>query len=176
MNLRQRLRSEESGGVLIIGLLTLLVLTAIGSMATRSSVMENEIAINDRNATEAFYATERAVTQAENKLKEFRDIDHFFHDWGPGLHDLVLNPGLDDAPDDGTVSTELENNYGVVLGTGSSPDVIAQHYPDDEPPRYSVWVAEDRESLNLTGVNAHRFHLFTTAGHGSGFYKHRFPN
>ena len=62
--------SNNRGATLIIGLLTLVLLTLIGIAATSTSRMEVQIAGNDKMFKEAFYAAEFGLTNGENTLEE----------------------------------------------------------------------------------------------------------
>jgi Tfp pilus assembly protein PilX len=61
--------SNNRGATLVIGLLTLVLLTLIGIAATSTSRMEVQIAGNDKMFKEAFYAAEFGLTNGENTLE-----------------------------------------------------------------------------------------------------------
>lgn len=168
MNIRQPLRSHEYGGVLITGLLTLTVLTAIGFMATRSSVMENEIASNERGYKEAFYASEVAVKNGEEEIKEMEDPD-LYKKKGRGFKGQVLSGENDMPTNKPEMIDETDQDFHITglppTGTPSDP-IVPQQYA--EPPRFTVWnmYKTDHDSIGKgtnKGVN-----FFTVVGHGTG--------
>jgi Tfp pilus assembly protein PilX len=65
---RAPLRNRR-GATLIIGLLTLVLLSLIGIAATTTSRMEVQIAGNDKMYKEAFYAAEFGIIQGETALE-----------------------------------------------------------------------------------------------------------
>jgi type IV pilus assembly protein PilX len=92
--------SNNRGATLIIGLLTLVLLTLIGIAATSTSRMEVQIAGNDKMFKEAFYASEFGLTNGENTLEALLsrvDLDegsvpgHYGQDTQPAWHDLLWN-------------------------------------------------------------------------------------
>ena len=58
-------RKHQSGAVLIIGLIMLLVLTLIGATSMGTSTLEEKMAGNTRDRTIAFQAAESALREAE---------------------------------------------------------------------------------------------------------------
>jgi type IV pilus assembly protein PilX len=73
---RATLRNAQ-GATLIIGLLTLVLLSLIGIAATTTSRMEVQIAGNDRMYKEAFYAAEFGITQGETVLESLLSRTEF---------------------------------------------------------------------------------------------------
>jgi type IV pilus assembly protein PilX len=63
--------NNNRGSVLVIGLLTLVLLTMIGMAATTTSSIEVQIAGNDRAYKEAFYAAEFGLSIAERTTRGF---------------------------------------------------------------------------------------------------------
>jgi len=60
----------EKGSTLVIGLLTLVLLSLIGISATSTSRVEVQISGNDKAAKEAFYAAELALTTGETTVED----------------------------------------------------------------------------------------------------------
>ncbi|MGE3537586.1 MAG: PilX N-terminal domain-containing pilus assembly protein [Candidatus Tectimicrobiota bacterium] len=60
---------QEEGAVLVIGMLTLALLTIIGVAATNTGSLESEIAGNEKTYTQAFYAAELALASGETVLE-----------------------------------------------------------------------------------------------------------
>jgi Tfp pilus assembly protein PilX len=91
---------NNRGATLVIGLLTLVLLTLIGIAATSTSRMEVQISGNDKVVKEAFYATEFGVTRGEMALEalttrldlnEDNVAGHYAQDTRPAWHDLQWN-------------------------------------------------------------------------------------
>ncbi len=61
---------NQNGSVLVIGMLTLAILSLIGIAATTSSSIEAELSGNDRVHKEAFFATEFSLTVGEEAIQE----------------------------------------------------------------------------------------------------------
>ena len=72
----------ESGAALVIVMMTIALLTALGSALTLATIAETAIAANYRDASEAFYAAEAAV---EFAMQEVATVS----DW----RDVVAAPG-----------------------------------------------------------------------------------
>lgn len=68
---RARLLSNNQGSVLVIGMLTLILLSLIGVSATTTSSIEVQIAGNDKAAKEAFYAAELGLSMGERTTQAF---------------------------------------------------------------------------------------------------------
>lgn len=64
---------NEHGTVLVIGMLTLVMLTLIGVAATRTSSVESEMSGNEKTHQEAFYAAEAALITSETVIRSFRN-------------------------------------------------------------------------------------------------------
>ena len=60
---------NEKGSTLVIGLLTLVLLSLIGIAATSTGRVEVQISGNDKAAKEAFYASELALTTGETTIE-----------------------------------------------------------------------------------------------------------
>ncbi len=73
---------RDSGVALVIVMMTVTLLTALGSALTLATIAETAVAANYRDATETFYAAEGAVEFAMQELAVVSD-------WG----DVVTAPG-----------------------------------------------------------------------------------
>ena len=60
------LQRQETGAALVIGMLTLALLTVIGVAATNTGTLESEIAGNEKAHQQAFYASELALVAGES--------------------------------------------------------------------------------------------------------------
>lgn len=66
--MKGKILRNEKGVVLIVALMLLLVLVVIGISAISTTTFENNIAGNERVATDAFYASEAGVQLGLNQL------------------------------------------------------------------------------------------------------------
>ncbi len=89
---------NQNGSVLVIGMLTLAILSLIGIAATTSSSIEAEISGNDRVHKEAFFATELGLTVGEEVVQDMikrQDFNegttdgHYGEDEQPVWSDLI---------------------------------------------------------------------------------------
>ena len=89
---------NQNGSVLVIGMLTLAILSLIGIAATTSSSIEAEISGNDRVHKEAFFATEVGLTVGEESIQDLikrQDFDegtiagHYGEGEQPAWNDLI---------------------------------------------------------------------------------------
>jgi type IV pilus assembly protein PilX len=96
---RATLRNSQ-GATLVIGLLTLVLLSLIGIAATTTSRTEVQITGNDKMYKEAFYAAELGLTQGEAALEallsraafnEASIVGHYAQGDRPALGDLQWN-------------------------------------------------------------------------------------
>ena len=84
---------NDRGSVLVIGMLTLVLLSLIGVSATQTSRIEVEISGNDKAHKEAFFAAELGLTSGENTLEglptrlafnETTTVGHYGEGMAPG--------------------------------------------------------------------------------------------
>jgi Tfp pilus assembly protein PilX len=68
---------HETGSTLVVGLLTLILLSLIGVAATTSSRTEVEVAGNDKTAKEAFYAAELGLATGEGVVESMANRVEF---------------------------------------------------------------------------------------------------
>ncbi len=62
---------NEHGSILVMGLLTLTILTLVGMAATTGSGIESDIAKNEKSAQQAVYAAELALVMGEKTVDGF---------------------------------------------------------------------------------------------------------
>jgi Tfp pilus assembly protein PilX len=77
--------NNQSGSILIIALLMMIVLTLIGIASTTSSTLENSISGNKRGATDAFFAADGGIEAARANQANFT--------YPSGSYTLVPNNG-----------------------------------------------------------------------------------
>ena len=75
---------DEQGFALVIGLLILVVLTVIGTIALRTTSLELSISGNDQRQKKAFYAAEAGIEMGRAALNALKEED-------TGYWDLVLS-------------------------------------------------------------------------------------
>jgi hypothetical protein len=108
-NLFSRIKTEETGSVLILSLLILMVLTLLGISASNTSVFEYKIASNDKYRDMSFYNADGGI-YATAKL-----IGEAITDSTDPVHDAVIYP-----TDDG--STVAGDFYNEVMGYKAPED------------------------------------------------------
>jgi len=72
--MKQNIRIDERGMVLILALILLLVLTLVGISAISTTTFETGISGNERIGTDAFYASEGVIQISLDQLPETRPI------------------------------------------------------------------------------------------------------
>ena len=150
--------SNNRGATLVIGLLTLVLLSLIGLAATSTSRMEVQISGNDKLYKEAFYAAEFGVTRGETVLEALLsrvDLNegsvngHYAQGDQPAWYDL-------DWTDDDSVQL--------------SPDSIPSGMKVAAPPRYTIEQRNFTRDSLTRGIGAptgvYRFNV-TARGVGS---------
>jgi type IV pilus assembly protein PilX len=153
---RATLRNTQ-GTTLIIGLLTLVLLSLIGIAATTTSRMEVQITGNDKMYKEAFYAAEFGITQGETaleallsraELNEGSVAGHYAQDTRPALEALQW------------ISTDS-----VQVPVASLPTEL--HVA--APPNYTIAQRRfTRDSLVLHGTAPTGVYQFRVAARGVG--------
>ncbi|MGD8560143.1 MAG: pilus assembly PilX N-terminal domain-containing protein [Gammaproteobacteria bacterium] len=120
-----KLKSNQSGSVLIVSLLILLVLTVIGTTSLNETVMEEKMASNFQKGNIAFQAAESAINNTFIKLSQSRDlveqaetvrpvIDEPDQNW-PRNEDCILANGSVCDPEENT--THYNTGEKVMLDT-----------------------------------------------------------
>lgn len=115
--LRQK---RQSGTVLVVAMVILLVLTLLGVTALNTTTLEEKMAANHQETKRAFQAAESGLTTA------FDDPDTFF---------------------DITAVNGVEGNTGVIGGTGAN--ITARYIGRSPPPVGSLYSAEDFEAIHF---------------------------
>lgn len=97
MHVLTRIHCNDHGSVLVIGMLTLVLMSLIGVSATTTSRIEVEISGNDKAQKEAFFAAELGLTVGENVIQalenrvafnEGTDTGHYGQDGAPAWYSL----------------------------------------------------------------------------------------
>ena len=103
---------HQRGAVLVVGLITLLILTIIGVYASRSSTMGTMMATNAQHVAQALAAAENAVITAEKRLiNEFAGAPPFDleDDQTDGLYGLDSVVDIDQL--DWNAATGIEREF-----------------------------------------------------------------
>jgi type IV pilus assembly protein PilX len=133
--------AAQRGSVLVIGMLTLVLLSLIGVSATRTSRIEVEISGNDKAQKEAFFATEFGITTGENVLQglpnrlafnEATTVGHYGQDTAPDWHEL-----------------KWDNTDTVEIASSTLPTGLKQV---KSPPRYVLEQRTFRRDSLTTGI------------------------
>jgi type IV pilus assembly protein PilX len=148
---------NNRGATLVVGLLTLVLLTLIGIAATSTSRMEVQISGNDKMFKEAFYATEFGATRGEMAVEALTSRVDLNEDSVAGHYARNTRP---DWPD-------------LLWNASDSVQVPAASLPSGlkvaAPPRYTIEERRfTRDSLNVgigvpTGI-----YQFNVAARGVG--------
>jgi type IV pilus assembly protein PilX len=153
---RATLRNSQ-GATLIIGLLTLVLLSLIGIAATTTSRTEVQITGNDKMYKEAFYAAEFGLTQGEAVLEallsraafnEGSVVGHYAQDSRPALGAL-----------------EWDSSDSVQVSVASLPEALKVA----APPNYTIVQRRfNPDSLRLSGKPPTGVYQFRVASRGVG--------
>lgn len=93
LNVSLAARQRQSGAVLVVGLIFLMVLTLLGTTAVQTATMEERMAGNNRDRNLAFQASESALRAAESYLRATALQEGDFND-DPTAGTAGTNPGL----------------------------------------------------------------------------------
>jgi type IV pilus assembly protein PilX len=130
---RATLRNSQ-GATLIIGLLTLVLLSLIGIAATTTSRMEVQIAGNDKMYKEAFYAAEFGITQGETALEALLSRTELNEDSVVGHYAQGNRPALEDLQWDTSDSVKVPAaNLPDALKVAAPPNytIVQRRFTDD---------------------------------------------
>jgi type IV pilus assembly protein PilX len=146
---------RQSGAVLVVSLIMLLVMTLIGVTAMRSTTMEEKMAGNSRDHAVAFQAAESALRQGE---ETDADISAFNFDGANGTAAHYAQDSTIDTFSNGTWSNANSLAYDSALHTTAD-------LPVDSAPRY---VLQYRGELPLDSDDT----LVQGVGYGSSARRH----
>lgn len=132
--------SNNRGATLVIGLLTLVLLSLIGLAATSTSRMEVQISGNDKLYKEAFYAAEFGVTRGETVLEALLSRVDLNEDSVPGHYAQNTQPAWYDLDWTDTDSVQL------------SPDSVPSGIQWATLPRYTVEQRSFTRDSLTTGI------------------------
>ena len=151
--------ANERGAALVIGLLTLALLSLLGSASTTTSRTEIQIAGNDKAYKEAFYTAEVALTAGEMVVEKFlnrtdlaeQDTAGHYGEAGseneqPGWHDLTWNDTDSVKVATGDIPSGLANHGAVARY------IVAQRNFIRDSLTMGIGVPTGRYNFNLTGL------------------------
>ena len=128
-------KSKQSGVVLVISLIMLVLLTLLGVTAMQTTSLEEKMAGNSKDRNIAFQAAEAALRDSEANIEALRISGALFGK--TGLATDCSSAGICDIPDDAAVNvfdgsaasvTMLGNavNYGSATSAANIANVAAQ--------------------------------------------------
>lgn len=149
---------NDKGAILVIGLLTVVLLSLIGVSATTTSRVEVQISGNDKASKEAFYAAEVGLTTGETTMETLPGRIEFDEGTTVGHYGQGTEPAWNALKWDATDS--------VVVPTANIPtglsDVAA-------PPRYAIEQRVFRRDSLTTGIGVSTgVYLFNVTAQGTG--------
>ena len=154
---------KQSGSVLIISLIVMLVLTILGVSGMKSSILEEKMAGNMRDSQLAFQAAEATLKEAEQYINNnIVSINNFDSDGSDGLYDKSTQRLWDNISWDSSDSLEhsdFDSDYAI----NSPPRYIIQHLATQ---------VNDVDELNLDnygqGTGAGRIEMFLITARATG--------
>jgi len=163
------LRSKQSGVVLVIGLLILMVLTVLGLTGMRMTTFEEKMSGNEKDKHVAFEAAEAALVDAENFIStNIITVGNFDTDGSDGLYDdsnEEVWKMIDWKGNDGSNNNEalVHSSFDSTYKVKTSPKYIIEYYD-------SVLDSSDTTNLDNygAGVGAGQTELFRVTARGTG--------
>jgi len=159
--------SKQSGVVLFISLVMLLILTLLGVSSIQSTSLQLMMSRNARDAELAFQAAETAIIEAEAYIETLNNTGPFEATNTDGRYDAVNNGTVNLAGFDWTNSATNARGFktAATLLTGVA-----------DQPKYFIefWrtVVSDEDRLNLDNIGqdtgAGRTQVFRVTAHGTG--------
>jgi type IV pilus assembly protein PilX len=154
---------KQSGSVLIISLIVMLVLTILGVSGMKSSVLEEKMAGNMRDSQLAFQAAEATLRQAEQYIENnIVSTASFDTDGSDGLYDKSqpkLWNNIDWTGDDSLEFSDFTSSASV----NTAPRFIIEHLASQQ---------NNVDSLNLDnygqGTGAGRVEMFLITARATG--------
>ncbi len=137
-------RGNQSGAVLIVGLILLLVMTMLGLTAMQTTSLEERMAGNMRDRGIAFQAAELALRAGEQKVFDGPPTS------GNGFFDFTIGkPAPDESVDTNWNSTS--NTWGWTSGLPVGSTSTGSGYPAlDEEPKFWIEARPGRKPLEAS--------------------------
>lgn len=155
--------TKQTGSVLIIALIMMVVLTMLGVTGMKSSVLEEKMAGNLRDSQLAFQAAEATLREAEQFIDEnIVSTTNFDTDGSDGLYEK--SPGKLWKQINWDINDSLEfSNFSSNSSINTSPRYIIQHLASQ---------LNDVDNLNLDnygqGTGAGRVEMFLITARATG--------
>ena len=151
---------RQSGSVLIISLIVMLVLTILGVSGMKSAVLEEKMAGNVRNTHLAFEATLR---EAEQYIEDnIVSVNNFDTDGSDGLYDKSQQKLWNNINWDSSDSIEY-TNFDTSYSVKTPPRYVIEHLATNQ---------DNLDTLNLDnygqGTGAGRVELFLITARATG--------
>jgi type IV pilus assembly protein PilX len=108
MNPLNNHQKKQSGAVLVISLIMLLLLTIIGLDSMQTSILEEKMAYNMKDRSLAFQAAESALKEGENQVSSFNASNDWHYDTGDSYDVTSPSIWIDPNSEEFSVS-EVEN-------------------------------------------------------------------
>lgn len=133
-------KQRQSGAVLAVSLLILLVMTLVGVSSMQSTVLEERMASNTREREQAFEAAEAALRGAEAFINSSVAITSSFDtDGSDGLYGDTVHDIWRTLAWGATDSTEFSNFQTTYASGGSyKPRYIIEHYGTTSNNEYNL--------------------------------------
>lgn len=151
---------RQSGAVLVVTLVFLLVVTLIAVGSMRSTTLEEKMAGNTRDRNLAFQAAESGIREAEAFIDSITSLGDF--DGAAGLYGLTdFEPSFDDHAmwSDGVSYVTADASYGAY----EAPRYYIKHY---------TTVVGTEGAMNMSGYGDNKgtgdVSIFTITGRGTG--------
>ena len=153
----------QSGSVLIISLIVMLILTILGVSGMKTSVLEEKMAGNLRDNQLAFQAAEATLREAEQFIqKNIVSTTNFDTDGSDGLYDKSQNRIWNNISWDSNDSLEF-SSFSSSYAIKTPPRYIIQHLATQK---------NDLDTLNLDnygqGTGAGRVEMFLITARATG--------
>ena len=132
--------SRQSGAVLAIALIFLVVLTLLGITGAQNTVLEERMTGNYRDRQIAFEAAETALRVAEKALLDDTSFDAMAWNGTDGTHEgnPSLNPFADPANNSVTVTSAILSTTAVSDATSQDPVYYIERLPEVPLPGSSL--------------------------------------
>jgi len=165
-DLRFKQRNKQSGVVLFISLVMLLILTVLGLSSVQTTTLQERMARNARDTNLAFQAAESAIKDAETLIETFNSLVNFT---AAGANDAGFYfEGNYNAPTNWDGRDWMAGD-GYMEATTAIADVAVQ-------PKYIIehvkTVISDNDTLNLDNIGqdsgSGRAQIFRVTVYGTG--------
>ncbi len=113
---KKQILHDQSGTVLVLALLIMIVLTLTGLAAFSTGTLELILSGNKRGSTDAFYSAETGIQVVTARIENFNLPDKYVDD----KYDPFTDPGNPNPTKAQATITHLSNQKGAPRGSGFS--------------------------------------------------------